>query len=97
MSLSFRWSLLVGAALFPVAPRALADIMQAPPDGTIIPHILSPMGGTCTSGTNVQASAPEARDALERGVADEITFPWGSVCLFGIDKVVKYHMDVPLY
>src|SRR5579863_9970424 len=48
-------------------------------------------------GTNVQASAPEARDALERGVADEITFPWGSIFLFGIDKVVKYHMDVPLY
>ena len=48
-------------------------------------------------GTNVQASAPEARDAIERGVADEITFPWGSVFLFGIDKVVKFHMDVPLY
>lgn len=26
-------------------------------------------------GTNVQASAPESRDAIERGVADEITFP----------------------
>ena len=48
-------------------------------------------------GTNVQASAPESRDAIERGVADEITFPWGSIFLFGIDKVVKYHMDVPLY
>ena len=48
-------------------------------------------------GTNVQASAPESRDAIERGVADEITFPWGSMFLFGIDKVVKYHMDVPLY
>jgi TRAP-type C4-dicarboxylate transport system substrate-binding protein len=48
-------------------------------------------------GANVQASAPESRDALERGVADEITFPWGSILLFGIDKVVKYHMDVPLY
>ena len=48
-------------------------------------------------GTNVQASAPEARDALERGTADEITFPWGSIFLFGIDKAVKYHMDVPLY
>src|ERR1700749_3224182 len=48
-------------------------------------------------GTNVQASAPESRDALERGVADEITFPWGSVFLFGIDKVVKYHIDAPLY
>ncbi len=34
---------------------------------------------------------------LERGVADAITFPWGSTMLFGIDKVVKYHMDAPLY
>ena len=52
---------------------------------------------TTLGGTNVQSSAPEARDMLERGVADALTFPWGSVALFGIDKVVKYHMDVPLY
>jgi TRAP-type C4-dicarboxylate transport system substrate-binding protein len=26
-----------------------------------------------------------------------VTFPWGSVPLFGIDKVTKYHMNVPLY
>jgi TRAP-type C4-dicarboxylate transport system substrate-binding protein len=52
---------------------------------------------TALGGTNVQSSAPEARDMLERGVADAITFPWGSIVLFGIDKVVKYHMDVPLY
>lgn len=52
---------------------------------------------TLLGGTNVQASAPESRDMLERGVADAITFPWGSTMLFGIDKVVKYHMDVPLY
>jgi TRAP-type C4-dicarboxylate transport system substrate-binding protein len=48
-------------------------------------------------GTNVQAGAPEVRDVLEKGVADAVTFPWGSIPLFGIDKVVKYHMDVPLY
>jgi TRAP-type C4-dicarboxylate transport system substrate-binding protein len=52
---------------------------------------------TMLGGTNVQASAPEARDVLERGVADGITFPWGSMFLFGLDKVTKYHMDVPLY
>ena len=52
---------------------------------------------TSLGGTNVQASAPESRDMLERGVADAITFPWGSIGLFGIDKVVKYHMDAPLY
>ncbi|MGO8867002.1 MAG: TRAP transporter substrate-binding protein [Alphaproteobacteria bacterium] len=48
-------------------------------------------------GTNVQAAAPEVRDILEKGVADAVTFPWGSILLFGIDKVTKYHMDVPLY
>lgn len=52
---------------------------------------------TSLGGTNVQSSAPEVRDILEKGVADAVTFPWGSVPLFGIDKVTKYHMDVPLY
>jgi TRAP-type C4-dicarboxylate transport system substrate-binding protein len=52
---------------------------------------------TTLGGTNVQSSAPEARDMIERGVADAITFPWGSLGLFGIDKVVTYHIDVPLY
>lgn len=52
---------------------------------------------TLLGGTNVQSSAPEAREILERGVANTIGFPWGSIVLFGIDKVVKYHMDVPLF
>ena len=52
---------------------------------------------TLLGGTNVQASAPEVRDILEKGVADAVTFPWGSVPLFGIDKVTKYHLDMPLY
>jgi TRAP-type C4-dicarboxylate transport system substrate-binding protein len=52
---------------------------------------------TLLGGTNVQASAPEAREVLERGVADAITFPWNSIILFGIDKVVKFHMDSPFY
>src|SRR5437016_449288 len=52
---------------------------------------------TLLGGTNVQAAAPEVRDVLEKGVADAVTFPWGSILLFGIDKVTKFHMDVPLY
>lgn len=52
---------------------------------------------TMLGGTNVQGSAPEARDMLERGVADAITFPWGSMFLFGVEKTVKYHIDAPLY
>ncbi len=52
---------------------------------------------TLLGGTNVQSSAPEAREVLERGVANTIGFPWQSIILFGIDKVVKFHMDVPLF
>jgi TRAP-type C4-dicarboxylate transport system substrate-binding protein len=74
-----------------VLPADLAGTKVRPAQSTIAEMV------RLLGGTNVQASAPEARDALERGVADEITFPWGSIFLFGIDKVVKYHMDVPLY
>ncbi len=52
---------------------------------------------TQLGGTNVQGAAPQVRDILEKGVADAVTFPWGSVPLFGIDKVTKYHMEAPLY
>jgi TRAP-type C4-dicarboxylate transport system substrate-binding protein len=52
---------------------------------------------TSLGGTNVQSSAPEVRDILEKGVADAVTFPWGSIPLFGVDKVTKYHMEVPFY
>ena len=52
---------------------------------------------TMLGGTNVQAAAPEVRDVLEKGVADAVTFPWGSVPLFGIDKVTRYHLNMPLY
>ena len=48
-------------------------------------------------GTNVQGGAPDVRDFLEKGVVDAVGFPWGSLVLFGADKVTKYHMDVPLY
>ncbi len=74
-----------------VVPSDLNGVKVRPAQSTI-GEMVKLLGGT-----NVQASAPEARDAIERGVADEITFPWGSMFLFGIDKVVKYHMDVPLY
>jgi TRAP-type C4-dicarboxylate transport system substrate-binding protein len=64
---------------------------------------IRPAGGTVGAfmfqlgATNVQASPPEAREVLERGVADGITFPWNSIIAFKISEVVKFHMDVPLY
>ncbi|MBN9527638.1 MAG: TRAP transporter substrate-binding protein [Alphaproteobacteria bacterium] len=74
-----------------VTPDDIKGLKVRPANATIGQMV------TLLGGTNVQASAPESRDMLERGVADAITFPWGSVILFGIDKVVKYHLDAPLY
>ena len=74
-----------------VSPTEIKGMKVRPASATIGQMV------TLLGGTNVQASAPESRDMLERGVADAITFPWGSLTLFGIDKVVKFHMDVPLY
>src|SRR5271155_1149455 len=74
-----------------VLPQDLRGVKVRPAQSTIA-ELVTRLGGT-----NVQASAPEAREVLERGVADAITFPWGSLYLFGIDKVVKYHIDAPLY
>jgi TRAP-type C4-dicarboxylate transport system substrate-binding protein len=72
-------------------PTDLKGMKIRPATGTIA-NLVTELGGT-----NVQASAPEAREVLARGVADGITFPWGSIVLFGIDKVTKYAMEVPLY
>jgi TRAP-type C4-dicarboxylate transport system substrate-binding protein len=74
-----------------VMPQDLKGMKVRPATGTIAALV------TSLGGTNVQASAPEARDILERGVADAITFPWQSMFLFHIETAVKYHMDVPLY
>lgn len=66
--------------------------MKIRPANATISRFISLLGGT-----NVPASAPESRDILEKGVAEGITFPWGSIVLFGIDKVTKYHLDAQLY
>lgn len=74
-----------------VVPDDIKGMKIRPADATIANFV------TLLGGTNVQAAAPEVRDVIERGVADAVTFPWGSLVLFGIDKVTKYHMDAPLY
>ena len=51
---------------------------------------------TQLGGANVQASATEVRDVMEKGVAEAVIFPWGSVPLLGVDKVTKYHMDASI-
>ena len=72
-------------------PGQIAGMKIRPANGTVA-QMVSLLGGT-----SVQVSAPEARDALEKGVADAITFPWDSLISFGIDKVTKHHIDFKLY
>ena len=72
-------------------PAQIKGMKIRPAHGTMAQYV------TLLGGTSVQVSAPEARDALEKGVADAITFPWHSIITFGIDKVVKYHTDMRLY
>jgi len=74
-----------------VVPEDVKGMKIRPADATIANFV------TQLGGTNVQSAAPEVRDIIERGVADGVTFPWGSLVLFGVDKVTKYHMEAPLY
>ena len=46
--------------------------------------------------TNVQAGPSETRDLLEKGVVDAVTSPYGSLYLFGMEKVTKYTLELPV-
>ena len=48
-------------------------------------------------GVSVRVSAPEARAALESGIAEAIMLPWKSAIVFGIDKVIAHSIDLNLY
>src|SRR6201990_148076 len=74
-----------------VVPEDVKGMKIRPADATMANFV------TQLGGTNVQSSAPEVRDIIERGVADAVTFPAGSLVLFGVDKVTKYHIDAPMY
>jgi TRAP-type C4-dicarboxylate transport system substrate-binding protein len=74
-----------------VMPADMAGLKVRPPNA-VIANWMTTLGAS-----NIQASAPEMRDVLEKGVADAAGSPWGSMMLFGIDKVTKYHIDAPLY
>jgi len=74
-----------------VVPADMAGVKVRPPNAVITTWM------TQLGASNVQASAPEMRDVLARGVADAAGGPWGSLLLFGVDKVTKYHIDAPIY
>jgi TRAP-type transport system periplasmic protein len=73
------------------SPSQIKGMKVRPANGTVAAYVAS------LGGTSVQVSAPEAREALDRGIAEAITFPWESVLSFKIDQAVKYHTDFKLY
>src|SRR6476646_847638 len=73
-----------------VVPADIKGMKIRPSQGTVAAWV------TLLGGNNVQASATEVRDIMEKGVADAVNFPWGSIPLLGVDKVTKYHMEAPL-
>ncbi len=49
-------------------------------------------------GASVAIAVPEVREALERGVVDAVTAPWGSMIRpWNLDKPVKYSLDMSFY
>jgi len=41
--------------------------------------------------------APEVREALARGTAEAVTFPWGAMYDFKLTDEVPQHLDMPFY
>lgn len=73
------------------SPSDLDGLSMRPPNANV-GRLFTNLGAS-----NVQVSAPESREAIARGVADGIGFPWDSLNTFGINEVVDYHLDIPLY
>ncbi|MEJ8572576.1 TRAP transporter substrate-binding protein [Microbaculum marinum] len=45
----------------------------------------------------VKLAAPEARQGVERGVVDGVTFPWNTIINFGLAEDLVHHVDLPFY
>ena len=45
----------------------------------------------------VQVPAPEVREALSKGTAEAVTFPWGAMYDFNLTEEVPVHLDMPFY
>lgn len=48
-------------------------------------------------GGPVQVPAPETREALSKGTAEAMTFPWGGLFDFNLTDEVPVHLDMPFY
>ena len=72
-------------------PTQMKGLKIRPAHATLAAYI------TLLGGTTVQASAPEMRDVLEKGIADGTASPWDGLFLFKVENLVTYHIDAPIY
>ena len=73
-----------------VVPADIKGVKLRPSHGTFANWV------TGLGATNVQAGPAETRDLLEKGVVDAVTSPYGSMFLFGMEKVTKYTLELPV-
>jgi TRAP-type C4-dicarboxylate transport system substrate-binding protein len=66
--------------------------LKVRPAHTTVANFVSLLGGT-----NVQSSAAEMRQLLERGDIDAVALSWDSAVRFKIERATKFHPDIPLY
>src|SRR5258706_13666383 len=74
-----------------VVPTDIKGMKVRPSQATVAAWV------TLLGGTNVQASATEVRDVMEKDVADAGTFPWRPGPHLGVDKGTKHHMEAALH
>ncbi|EBA05520.1 TRAP transporter substrate-binding protein [Sagittula stellata] len=66
--------------------------MNVRPAHATIARFISLLGGG-----PVQVPAPEVREALSKGTAEAVTFPWGAMYDFKLTEEVPVHLDMPFY
>ncbi|MCR8828217.1 TRAP transporter substrate-binding protein [Pseudosulfitobacter koreensis] len=89
--------------IHPHAPGALHSKVKITKPEEISGKTIRPAHATMArfvsllGGAPVQVPAPEVREALSRGVAEAVTFPWGSMYDFKLTDEVQQHLDMPFY
>ncbi|MDF0603774.1 TRAP transporter substrate-binding protein [Psychromarinibacter sp. C21-152] len=76
----------------PIRVPADVDGLSVRPAHSTMARFVNSLGGS-----SVQVPAPEAREALARGTADAVTFPYEAMRIFNIAEETKFHNDMPLY
>ena len=87
----------------PHAPGAFHSKVKVTEPGQVKGMTVRPAHATIArfvallGGAPVQVPAPEVREALSKGTAEAVTFPWGAMYDFNLTGEVPVHLDMPFY